>query len=67
MVLIGSENEVKRKDVWIADSGATSHMVCHEEDMFDCKISNQQVIFGNGRSVKVAKTGKIKVPLTPNP
>ena len=60
-MLIGSEAQIKRTDVWIADSGATSHMVCEDLNMFDCKISNQHVIVGDGRSLKVNKTGKLKV------
>ena len=61
IVLIGSDQEMSQKDMWIGDSGATSHMVCHDVGMFGCKPSNQQVIVGDGRSVKVLKTGNLKV------
>jgi gag-polypeptide of LTR copia-type len=61
IVLIGSEAQIKRTDVWIADFGATSHMVCEDLNNFDCKISNQHVIVGDGRCVKVNKTGKLKL------
>ena len=52
---------MSQKDIWIGDSGATSHMVCHDVGMFGCKPLNQQVIVGDGRSVKVLKTGNLKV------
>jgi hypothetical protein len=45
----------------VGDSGATSHITCCEIGLFDTKPSNQKIVVGDGRSIKVEKTGKLRV------
>ena len=61
IILIGSEDHIAVRDIWIVDSGATSHMMCQDQEMLDCKKPNQQVMVEDGRSVQVVTTGKLKL------
>jgi hypothetical protein len=45
----------------VGDSGATSHIILCKIGLFDTKASNQKIIVGDGRSMKVKKTGKLRV------
>ena len=49
------------KEVWIADSGATTHMTNSDENMYDTHESSESVIIGDKWNVRVVHTGKLKV------
>ena len=48
-------------NIWIGDTGATSHMTNNDFGMFDCSTSNTNVYVGNGKALKASKIGKIKL------
>ena len=48
-------------NIWIGDTGATSHMTNNDFGMFDCSTSNANVYVGNGKALKASKIGKIKL------
>jgi hypothetical protein len=47
-------------DIWIADSGATSHMTNSLEGMYDIVDMSTSVTVGNGKQIKIEKSGKLK-------
>ena len=49
------------EDIWVADTGATSHMVNKLEGMYDIVESKKQVMIGDGTLLNIEKTGKLKV------
>ena len=63
IALIGTEGPSScfSSNLWVGDTGATCHMVCREEGLFDCISSNQNVLVGDGRALNVEKVGKLKV------
>jgi gag-polypeptide of LTR copia-type len=61
IALIGSEDQQIPSNLWVGNSGATSHITCCEIGLFDTKPSNQKIVVGDGRSIKVEKTGKLRV------
>jgi len=48
------------RNIWIADSGATSHMTGDESGLVDWEETNDSVIVGNGESLKITKVGTWK-------
>ena len=48
-------------NLWIGDTGATSHMTNNDFGMFDCSTANSNVYVGNGKALKASKIGKIKL------
>ena len=48
-------------NIWIGDTGATSHMTNNDFGMFDCSTSNTNVYVGSGKALKASKIGKIKL------
>jgi hypothetical protein len=60
ILLMATEDQIVDNQFWIGDSGATSHMICSEVGMFETKASNQNVIVGDGQSLKIEKTGKLR-------
>jgi hypothetical protein len=61
IALIGSEDQQIASNLWVGDSGATSHITCCKTGLFDTKPSNQKIIVGDGRNIQVKKTGKPRV------
>jgi hypothetical protein len=53
--------KIENNNLWIGDSGATSHMTHSEEGLYDIKNSYQTIIVGNGETLQSTKTGKIKI------
>jgi hypothetical protein len=51
----------EKENLWIEDSGATSHMTHSEEGLYDVENSYQTIIVGNGETLQSTKTRKIKV------
>ena len=45
------------KDIWVADSGASSHMTNSLEGMTDLRESKSYVTFGDSKRLKVSKIG----------
>jgi hypothetical protein len=50
-VLIGSEEDLKNDNVWIGDTGATSHMTNQLEGLFDVEDIDQHIIMGDGKKL----------------
>lgn len=44
--------------LWIGDSGASCHMTCSDEGMFDCRQIQSSVKIGNGKTLSATKIGK---------
>eukprot|EP00980_Cylindrotheca_fusiformis_P021938 scaffold8776_cov78-Cylindrotheca_fusiformis.AAC.1 len=55
----GTKSELKLKDLWIADSGATVHSTNRECGMKNCEASEGFVTVGNGNTVKIQKYGQV--------
>ena len=47
-------------DLWIGDTGASSHMKTSLSGMFDLKVGVGSVKLGNGKCVKVKNIGKFR-------
>jgi len=50
----------KNENIFIADSGASTHMVHTDKGMFDCKAVNETIVIGNGKGIKAEKIGKLR-------
>ena len=50
-------------DIWIGDTGATSHMTFDSKGMYDLEEMSGQVIVGNGKGVKITHRGKLDVKI----
>ena len=61
IILLGSENGMVSEDTWVADTGATSHMVNKLDGMYDIVESKKQVMIGDGTLLNIEKTGKLKI------
>jgi hypothetical protein len=57
---MGTDHHIDNSQYWIGDSGATSHVVFSEIGMFETKVSNPSVIVGDGQSLQIKKTGKLR-------
>ncbi len=59
MILIAN-NELKvfKENIWVADSGATTHVTNSLEGMFNMKDVNGTISVGDGRKMTTAKIGK---------
>ena len=51
---------MKNGTLWIADSGATSHMTNSLEGLFDVQDSTSGYKLGNGKLISSVKTGKLR-------
>jgi hypothetical protein len=49
------------KDLWIADSGASCHMTCSDDGMFDCHPVDDQIKIGDGTFINAVKIGNKNV------
>jgi hypothetical protein len=54
-------NSLVNKDLWIADSGASCHMTCNDDGMFDCNPVDDQIKIGDGTFIKAVKIGNKNV------
>ena len=50
----------KMKNIFIADSGASCHMIHSDKGMFDTKNIKDEITIGNGASVLATKIGKLR-------
>jgi hypothetical protein len=64
--VVGAEEGQIGPDQWVGDSGPTGHITCNEIGLFDTKPISQKIIVGDGRSIKVEKTGKLRVAFEGN-
>ena len=58
-----SQHGIKDKvtiNTWIADSGASCHMVNDDSDMFNCHSTNENIMIGSGKKLKVTKIGSVR-------
>ena len=46
------------KDIWVGDTGASAHMTCSLEGMYELKDYQGAVTVGGGDKLKVTKIGK---------
>ena len=49
------------EDLWIGDSGASSHLIGSEEDVFDKKMIEGSVNTANSEKMKIRCEGKVNV------
>ena len=63
-MLIGTEEEITNGDVWIGDTGTTSHMRNDLSGMYDLEDINQWIILGDGKKLLATKKGKLNVSTT---
>jgi gag-polypeptide of LTR copia-type len=61
ITLIGAETDEIHPNLWIGDTGATSHMTCCATGLFDARPSNHSVLVGDGQSLNIEKVGKLKL------
>jgi hypothetical protein len=54
-VLVATDTNIHDKNVWIADTGATSHMTNCDEGLFDIENISGKVTFGNGEKLCIVK------------
>ena len=54
-------NSVKEEDLWIGDSGASSHMMGSEEHVFNKKLITGSVRTASGAHMKMLCEGDINV------
>jgi hypothetical protein len=59
IALISSHNA--HIDLWIADTGASCHMTCDDNGMFNCKDINENIKVGDGNFIKATKMGSKRV------
>ena len=45
---------------FLADTGASTHMVGDDDGMFDCKDIDKPIIISDGKPIKATKIGKLK-------
>ena len=55
-----SVKELRNKDLWIADSGASTHLTFDDTAMINKRKNNVKVIMGNGTSAKSQIVGDVK-------
>ena len=48
-------------NLWIGDTGATSHMTNNDFGMFNCSTANSTVYGGHGKALKTFKIENIKL------
>ena len=53
-------NMIKEGNLFIADSGASCHMVHSEDGLFDAVPINGRITIGNGQSIAAVKQGKFR-------
>ena len=53
--------DLLEEDIWIADSGATSHMTNDNTGLYDVEAYNSSVSIGNGKSIGITHKGKLDV------
>lgn len=49
------------KGIWLGDSGASCHMTCDEDGMYDCREIKSPIKIGDGRTLYATKIGKKKL------
>ena len=52
--------DYKNSDIWIGDTGATSHMMHDLKGLLDVKESESNVQIGNGNKMKTTAMGKYR-------
>ena len=59
MILLADDNlKVFHENIWVADSGATTHMTNSLDGMFDLKDADTTISVGDGRKMNTKKIGK---------
>ena len=61
--VISRENKNGKTNIWLADSGASTHMGNSDEGMFDVKVIKSPVKIGNGKTVMALKWGKKRITI----
>jgi hypothetical protein len=54
-------NSLANQHLWIADSGASCHMTCSNDGMFDCTAVDDHIKIGDGTYIKAVKVGSKNV------
>ena len=49
------------KNMWIGDTGASCHMTCSDQGMYDCVDIDDPIRVGDGKVIKATKMGSKKV------
>ena len=53
----------KMKNLFIADSGASCHLVGNEQGMYEWEYIDDDIVIGDGKSLRATKIGKLKMLL----
>ena len=64
VVLNICENNASKEEIWLGDSGASSHMTFCDTHMYDIKPIQQTIIVGNGSTMTATKIGNLKMIAT---
>jgi hypothetical protein len=59
-----SDAEKFDDDIWICDSGASSHYCVSDIGMFDVRDINERINVGNGNLLVATKIGNLKLDVT---
>ena len=57
-IMMYATSRNKETDLWLGDTGASTHMTNNEDGMYDCKIINSNIKVGNGKNIKATKIGE---------
>jgi hypothetical protein len=60
-IIMNATSKLKSTDIWLGDTGASTHMTNNDDGMFDCKKINSTIRVGDGKSIKATKIGKKRV------
>ena len=54
------------KHLWLADSGASSHMTNDESGLFNMKLIESKITIGDGKHLKAEKVGSLRLAYAVN-
>jgi hypothetical protein len=58
VALVSTKNTFFKKNLWIADTGASCHMTCSEEGLYNCVEIKEEIKVGDGNYIKATKMGE---------
>jgi hypothetical protein len=54
-IIMNATSKVKSTDIWLGDTGASTHMTNNDDGMLDCKKINSSIKVVDGKSIKATK------------
>ncbi len=58
-----TEKENKMKDIWLLDSGSSSHVCCSKRFFTNIESYNSVIKVGDGRELRVEGKGCVEIPI----